>query len=770
MSQHKVLKATKLATKNGLLQLGATQSGNTSDGGFVLEYNGNTTKTYAGLIRHAANSKFYLFDQLTADPFASGGDTVNTAGAGFSKADLEINSLFASSGITISSGGAAITGPITSTTSISATSGTITGGNLTLGTNQLTSTNTNGNISLIPNGTGQVILGAIGNSIVLPADPTGPLHAATKQYVDNYAQGISYKMPARVATVVDLATLAGGILVAGSGATHTISKGANGTIAADSAAFDDITLVLGDRVLVKNQGDNGGNARDNGIYEVTNAGSAGTPWVLTRAFDANLSTEVKTGMALIVEEGTVYYSSGFVLQTINPIVLDTTALTFVQISQPGTATGNNVSTSGVNVFRDQTGNLLNFRDILTTSTSGSNTAGKIIQGTQTSSSITLNLDQSKITGTGILTSGSITSGFGSINIPSSTIAGSTITGTTLSTLSGGITASTSTLSFTGSSATNIISITDNLADSLNIKDGSSSFLNFVTTTGNYSVNMGQTLKLNNGALTFAGGNGNNNINVPDAASNALSIINPTSGQTMVQVVTSTGSNNQKILFPQGVLGFSSTTAASQLQITDNLADALNIRTSGASYLQFATTTGSQKTIFGTKVQLNNGTLSFNGASGNNVLDVPDNTSDALSIKIGSTNLFQVDTTTGANQISINPAVSISNNLTVTGDCYINGGARNKVSSISSSATIDNTYNSITVNATAGNVTITLPGSLANNGREYKFVKTDSTANTVTIKPSTGENFDGIINDTLILTEQHDHCMVQSFGSTGWYLF
>jgi hypothetical protein len=380
------------------------------------------------------------------------------------------------------------------------------------------------------------------------------------------------------------------------------------------------------------------------------------------------------------------------------------------------------------------------------------------------------LDQSNITGTGALNSGSITSGFGTINIPSSAINGSTITGTTLSTLSSGITFNTSTMSFGGASTTNVISIGDNYADALNIKDGSTSFMNFTTTTGSYSVNVGQAMKLNNGALSFAGGNGNNIINIPDAASNALSIVNPTGGQTMMQMVTTSGTNNQKVMFPQGILGFSSTSGASQLQFTDNLADGLSIKGGSTNYMQFTSSTGAQKITLGTKVQLNNGTLSFAGASGNNVLDIPDNTASSLLISANGSSLLQVDTSSGANQITITPSLVVNSSATVSGDFYINGGMKNKVSNISSSATIDNTYNSITVNASAGNITITLPGSLANNGREYKFVKTDSTANTVTVKPATGENLDGSINDTIILTDQHDHCMVQSFGSNGWYLF
>lgn len=70
-----------------------------------------------------------------------------------------------------------------------------------------------------------------------------------------------------------------------------------GTLAA--LAIDGITLAVGDRVLVKNQT----SAAQNGIFEVTNAGSASVAWVLTRTSDANSSAEV-AGATVSVDEGT----------------------------------------------------------------------------------------------------------------------------------------------------------------------------------------------------------------------------------------------------------------------------------------------------------------------------------------------------------------------------------------------------------------------------------------------------------------------------------
>ncbi len=65
-------------------------------------------------------------------------------------------------------------------------------------------------------------------------------------------------------------------------------------------AQDGVTLVVGDRLLVKNQT----TATQNGIYTVTNVGAAGTTaWVLTRAADADTASEL-AGAIVNVDQGT----------------------------------------------------------------------------------------------------------------------------------------------------------------------------------------------------------------------------------------------------------------------------------------------------------------------------------------------------------------------------------------------------------------------------------------------------------------------------------
>lgn len=100
-----------------------------------------------------------------------------------------------------------------------------------------------------------------------------------------------------------------------------ITASANGALTVDGVA-----VANGDRVLVKDE--TAGNAPYNGIYVVTDLGSGGTPFILTRSADANTSAYVTAGMFTISTEGTANSDSGWVLVTNDPIVLDTTALLF----------------------------------------------------------------------------------------------------------------------------------------------------------------------------------------------------------------------------------------------------------------------------------------------------------------------------------------------------------------------------------------------------------------------------------------------------------
>lgn len=110
--------------------------------------------------------------------------------------------------------------------------------------------------------------------IVSLADPTAATDGATKQYVDNLVNGLSYKNEVRAATTT------------------------NGTLAtafANGQAIDGVTLATGDRILIKNQT----TQTENGIYVVA---ASGAP---SRATDADSTTDLNNA--------TVYVTSGTTL-------------------------------------------------------------------------------------------------------------------------------------------------------------------------------------------------------------------------------------------------------------------------------------------------------------------------------------------------------------------------------------------------------------------------------------------------------------------------
>lgn len=163
--------------------------------------------------------------------------------------------------------------------------------------------------------------------IVNVGTPTTGTDAVNRDYVQAYAAGLDWKQSVRLGTVAALPAYT----AAGSGVGKTLTADANGAL--NDTGIDSVTTIaLNDRVLVK---DEGVSDIDHGIYTVTDLGSAGTPWVLTRATDADSNAEMTANMAVFIEEGTVNSDTGWTLVTNNTITLDTTALQFSQFTGTG---------------------------------------------------------------------------------------------------------------------------------------------------------------------------------------------------------------------------------------------------------------------------------------------------------------------------------------------------------------------------------------------------------------------------------------------------
>jgi len=147
--------------------------------------------------------------------------------------------------------------------------------------------------------------------------PSAGSDAATKNYVDAATSGLSWKTAVRASTT------------------------ANGTLAsafANGSSIDGVTLVTGDRILLKNQTA----ASENGIYIVQ---ATGAP---VRADDMNVSAEFPNA-TVYVSQGTTLADTGWT-QTVDNVVVGTTGVVFSQFSGSGAYTAGTGLTLTGNTF------------------------------------------------------------------------------------------------------------------------------------------------------------------------------------------------------------------------------------------------------------------------------------------------------------------------------------------------------------------------------------------------------------------------------------
>jgi hypothetical protein len=192
-----------------------------------------------------------------------------------------------------------------------------------------------GSTSISLGGTSSTLAGL--TSVTLTQDPTANLQAATKQYVDNVASGINFHNACYYATTADLGSVTYNNGASGVGATIT-NAGTQATLVIDGHTFTSTDASNAVRILVKNES----NGAYNGIYTLTNQGSASTNWVLTRATDYDQTgtgqNEIAPGDTTFILNGTINANTQWVQTTPLPITIGTTAIVFIQIGGPGAYT------------------------------------------------------------------------------------------------------------------------------------------------------------------------------------------------------------------------------------------------------------------------------------------------------------------------------------------------------------------------------------------------------------------------------------------------
>lgn len=159
----------------------------------------------------------------------------------------------------------------------------------------------------------------IAGHLTIATAPTQSTHAANKAYVDSVTEGLHIHASAVAATTTNISI-------------------SNDLEAGD--VLDGVTLVAGNRVLVKNQN----TASENGIYVVQASGAA------IRAADFDQPAEVDGGDFIFVTGGTVNDNTGWVQTSDGVVTIGTDPIIFTQFSGAGTYLAGNGLVLNGNTF------------------------------------------------------------------------------------------------------------------------------------------------------------------------------------------------------------------------------------------------------------------------------------------------------------------------------------------------------------------------------------------------------------------------------------
>jgi collagen type VII alpha len=567
-------------------------------------------------------------------------------------ANLSNNSITATTFVGALSGAATTAGTVTTNAQPNITSvGTLTSlsvtGNVAAG--NLTTT---GVLSVTGTGVSSIAgnLDMTSNTIVNLASPTNPNDAATKQYVDDVAQGLHTHDTCNAATTDALAVLSGGTVTYNNG---TSGVGATLTTTGSYTTIDGVTLSNGMRILVKNEA----NAAHNGIYDRTSS------TVLTRSSDFDTSTEMAGGDFTFITAGTLYDNTGWVMT--DPVTtVGTSPVSWVQFSGAGTYTagtgltlvGSQFSISNTTVSAASYGNgdrvasfTVNSQGQLTAASNvviAANAAN--LTGTVLNSSIVT----SSLTSVGTLGSLSVTGNANTGNLGTSTLIATT---GNIGTINGGliqngnsnitITANGNiTLSATGSPDEVIITSTGvNISGTLNVTSTlnvastvafSGATFNHTGSTSNITASVGNVTATLAGGVTGSGNTKAVSIGTGGAAGSTTTI---TIGSVNGTTTTINGNANvgnlgtaqllatANVIAPQIISNVSTGTAPFVVTSTTQVAN-LSVATAGSATTAGTVTTNAQPNI--TSV----GTLTSVTVSGNTNL-----ATTSGNVGIGTTN-------------------------------------------------------------------------------------------------------------------------------------
>lgn len=181
--------------------------------------------------------------------------------------------------------------------------------------------------------------------------------------------------------------------------------------------------------------------------------------------------------------------------------------------------------------------------------------------------------------------------------------------------------------------------------------------------------------LNDGKVTFSGATTANQLIVPDNLADALRVTDGT--QDYIQIVSLTGADQVKLLQDTDVTGdltVSGTVAGltqAELGELGNIG-ATTIDATQWGYLGAADQGITQASAVAfaqvsvDQLDLNDGKLTYSGATGANEVVVPDNLADAWSLTDGAQDYIQIVSTTGSDQVKLLQDTDVTGDLTVSG--------------------------------------------------------------------------------------------------------
>ena len=361
------------------------------------------------------------------------------------------------------------------------------------------------------------------------ATPVASTDAATKQYVDDVAQGLNVHDAIAAATPDTLANVTTGTITYNNGASGV---GANLTTTGTFNLIDGVNVqTSGTRILVKNEA----NAVLNGIYTWSNA------TVITRATDYNSVPEVEAGDFVFCTGGTLYDNTGWVqTSTVTAIGTAGNNIEFTQFSGAGTyyaGTGLTLTGSTFSVNASQT-------QITSVGTLGNLTVtGNATVGNLTTSGSGGTLSNINVVSANTFTaSGNITAG--NANLGNSVIAnfftgngnglssivGANVSGQVANALVAGTVYTNAQPNITSVGTLTSLSVTGNI-NSGNANLGNLATANFFS--GNGSLLTGITVSAGNSIV-----NGNSNVSVIANGNVTTSV----AGNANILIVTGTGAN------------------------------------------------------------------------------------------------------------------------------------------------------------------------------------------------------------------------------------